>query len=101
MAVTGCEPHCNGCGQDVRTLQWQAQYPETAEGAAARVVAAGPPPVLCVTAIVICKAVAGTVPRDCRRGCGARGRRWAPGGSVRYCHCDLQSNGCDRLRIAL
>ena len=46
-------------------------------------------------------AVSGAVFRDCRRASGARGRRWAPGGSVRYCHCDLQSNGCDRLRIAL
>ena len=111
------------------------------EGAAARVVAAGGPALSAVS-------------RDCRRGCGARGRRWGPGslrsvrrsvqrlqkglrrawsplgarlspqcpaqcpetaegaaarvvaagglcGSVRYCHCDLQSNGCDRLRIAL
>ena len=40
-----------------RSLQWQAQYPEPPEGAAARVVAAGPPAVLCVTAIVICKAM--------------------------------------------
>ena len=102
-----------------RSLQWQAQYPEPPEwgcgarcrrwaplalcsgrrstqslqkGAAARVVAAGPPSL---------SAVAGAVPRASRRGCGARCRRWAPCGSVRYCHCDLQRNGCDRLRIAL
>ena len=75
-----------------RSLQWQVQYPEPPEGAAARVVAAGPPSL---------SAVAGAVPRASRRGCGARCRRWAPCGSVRYCHCDLQSNGCDRLRIAL
>ena len=46
------------------------QCPETAEGAAARVVAAGGPAL---------SAVAGAVSRDCRRGCGARGRRWGPG----------------------
>ena len=99
------------------------QCPETAEGPAARVVAAGPPAVLCVTAIGICKAMqcpetaegpaarvvaagplalcSGAVSRASRRDCGARGRCWAPCGSVRYCHCDLQSSGCDRLRIAL
>ena len=43
------------------------QCPETAEGPAARVVAAGP--------------ALSTVSRDCRRACGARGRRWA--GSLR------------------
>ena len=47
----------------------RACHPETAEGAAARVVAAGPP---------FLSAVAGAVPRACRRGCGARCRRWAP-----------------------
>ena len=79
-----------------RSLQWQAQYPEPPEGAAARVVAAGPPSL---------SAVAGAVPRASRmglrralsplgpprslqwqaqypeppeRGCGARCRRWAP-----------------------
>ena len=90
--------------------QCPAQCPETAEGPAARVVAAGGPAL---------SAVSGAVSRDCRRACGARGRRWGqcpetaegaaarvvaaggPCGSVRYCHCDLQSNGCDRLRIAL
>ena len=41
-----------------------------AEGAAARVVAAGGPAL---------SAVSGAVFRDCRRGCGARGRRWGPG----------------------
>ena len=160
-----CRRACGARGRRwaPRSLQWQAQYPEPPEGAAARVVAAGPPAVLCVTAIVICKAmvvtgceshcngrgqdvrtlclcttaivisivsltpalsavsrdcrracgrawsplgpslsaVAGAVPRASRRGCGARGRRWAPCGSVRYCLRDLQSNGCDRLRIAL
>ena len=160
-----CRRACGARGRRwaPRSLQWQAQYPEAPEGAAARVVAAGPPAVLCVTAIVICKAMVVTgceshcngcgqdvrtlclcttaivisivsltpalsaVSRDCRRACGARGRRWAPRslqwqaqypeppegaaarvvaagppcGSVRYCHCDLQSNGCDRLRIAL
>ena len=50
--------------------QWPAQSPETAEGAAARVVAAGGPAL---------SAVAGAVSRDCRRGCGARCRRWGPG----------------------
>ena len=44
------------------------QCPETAEGPAARVVAAGPG--------------LSAVSRDCRRAGGARGRRWAPGGSV-------------------
>ena len=44
------------------------QCPETAEGPAARVVAAGP--------------ALSAVSRDCRRAGGARGRRWAPGGSV-------------------
>ena len=108
LFLTGCESHCSGYGQDVRTR------------------------CLCTTAIVIsivsltpalsavsrdCRracgargrrwaprslsAVAGAVPRASRRGCGARGRRWALCRSVRYCHCDLQSNGCDRLRIAL
>ena len=90
--------------------QCPAQCPETAEGPAARVVAAGGPAL---------SAVSGAVSRDCRRACGARGRRCGqcpetaegaaasvvaaggPCGSVRYCHCDLQSNGCDRLRIAL
>ena len=161
-----CRRACGARGRRwaPRSLQWQTQYPEPPDGAAARVVAAGPPAVLRVTAIVICKAmvvtgceshcngcgqdvrtrclcttaivisivsltpalsavsrdcrracgargrrwaprslsaVAGAVPRASRRGCGARGRRWAPCGSVRYCHCDLQSNGCDRLRIAL
>ena len=43
------------------------QCPETAEGPAARVVAAGP--------------ALSAVSRDCRRACGARGRRWA--GSLR------------------
>ena len=47
--------------------QWPVQSPETAEGAAARVVAAGGPAL---------SAVAGAVSRDCRRGCGARCRRW-------------------------
>ena len=139
MVVTGCESHCNGCGQDVRTLclcttaivisivlvlagseshckcckkdvcgarcrrwaplalcsgrrstqslqkglrralsplgpprslQWQAQYPEPPEGAAARVVAAGPPAVLCVTAIVICKAMVVTGCESHCNGCG-------------------------------
>ena len=42
------------------------QCPETAEGAAARVVAAGGPALSAVS-------------RDCRRACGARGRRWGPG----------------------
>ena len=51
------------------SLQWQAQYPEPPEGAAARVVAAGPPSL---------SAVAGAVPKASRRGCGARCRRWAP-----------------------
>ena len=107
LQSNGCESHCNGCGQDVRTL------------------------CLCTTAIVISivslTPALSAVSRDCRRACGARGRRWAPRslqwqaqypgppegaaarvvaagppcGSVRYCHCDLQSNGCDRLRIAL
>ena len=49
--------------------QWPVQSPETAEGAAARVVAAGGPAP---------SAVAGAVSRDCRRGCGARCRRWGP-----------------------
>ena len=139
MVVTGCESHCNGCGQDVRTLclcttailisivlvlagseshckccekdvcgarrrrwaplalcsgrrstqslqkglrralsplgpprslQWQAQYPEPPEGAAAHVVAAGPPAVLCVTAIVICKAMVVTGCESHCNGCG-------------------------------
>ena len=111
MVVTGCESHCNGCGQDARTLclcttaivisivsltpalsavsrdcrracgargrrwaprslQWQAQYPEPPEGAAARVVAAGPPAVLCVTAIVICKAMVVTGCESHCNGCG-------------------------------
>ena len=46
--------------------QWPAQSPETAEGAVARVVAAGGPAL---------SAVAGAVSRDCRRGCGARSLR--------------------------
>ena len=50
--------------------QCPAQCPETAEGAAARVVAAGGPAL---------SAVSGAVSRDCRRACGARGRRWGPG----------------------
>ena len=50
--------------------QWPAQSPETAEGAAARVVAAGGPAL---------SAVAGAVSTNCRRGCGARCRRWGPG----------------------
>ena len=149
-----CRRACGARGRcwAPRSLQWQAQYPEppegtaarvvaagppavlcvtaigickamqcpeTAEGPAARVVAAGPPAVLCVTAIAICKAmqcpetaegpaarvvaagplapaVAGAVPRASRRDCGARGRRWAPCGSVRYCHWDLQSNAVSR-----
>ena len=49
------------------------QCPETAEGAAARVVAAGGPAL---------SAVSGAVSRDCRRGCDARGRRWGP---LRFC----------------
>ena len=48
-------------------LQKGLQCPETAEGPAARVVAAGP--------------ALSAVSRDCRRACGARGRRWA--GSLR------------------
>ena len=134
MVVTGCESHCNGCGQDLcttaivisivlvlagseshckccekdvcgarcrrwaplalcsgrrstqslqkglrralsplgppRSLQWQAQYPEPPEGAAARVVAAGPPAVLCATAIVICKAMVVTGCESHCNGCG-------------------------------
>ena len=50
--------------------QWPAQGPETAEGPAARVVAAGGPAL---------SAVSGAVFRDCRRASGARGRRWGPG----------------------
>ena len=129
MVVTGCESHCHGCGQDVRALclcttaivisivlvlagsESQCKWCEKdvcevclCTGAnvicrtsvcaacespsAARVVAAGCPAL---------SAVSGAVFRDCRRGCGARGRRWGPGSR----HCDLQSNGCDRLRIAL
>ena len=53
-----------------RSLQWQAQYPEPPEGAAARVVAAGPPAVLCVTAIVICKAMVVTGCESHCNGCG-------------------------------
>ena len=49
--------------------QWPAQSPQTAEEAAARVVAAGGPAP---------SAVANAVSRDCRRGCGARCRRWGP-----------------------
>ena len=85
--------------------QYPAQCSEIVAGPPARVVAAGPPAVLCVTAIAICKAMAGI-------GCGisasslflsvVRGRRWAPGGSGRYGHCALQSNnGWDRLRDLL
>ena len=56
-----------GCGARGRrwgpgSLRSGPCCPETAEGAAARVVAAGGPAL-----------------RDCRRGCGARGRRWGPG----------------------
>ena len=61
--------------------QWPAQSPETVEGAAARVVAAGSPAL---------SAVAGAVSRDCRRGCGARCRRWGPG-SLRSGRRSLQS----------
>ena len=105
-----------------RSLQWQAQYPEPPEGTAARVVAAGLPAVLCVTAIRFyakqcsvqrlqkglrrawsplgpsLSAVAGAGPRASRRDCGARGRRWAPCGSVRYCHWDLQKR-CSVQRL--
>ena len=49
------------------------QYPETAEGAAARVVAAGGPALSAVS-------------RDCRRGCGARGRRWGVRGIFAAIH---------------
>ena len=54
-----CRRACGARGRRwaPRSLQWQAQYSEAPEGAAARVVAAGPPAVLCVTAIVICKAM--------------------------------------------
>ena len=53
-----------------RSLKWQAQYPEPPEGSAARVVAAGPPAVLCVTAIVICKAMVVTGCESHCNGCG-------------------------------
>ena len=79
--------------------QCPAQRSETTEGPPARVVAAGPPAFLCVTAIVICKCDLQS------NGWDGRDRlrdfflsRWAPGGSVRYCHCDLQSNHWNRLR---
>ena len=54
-----CRRACGARGRRwaPRSLQWQAQYPEPPEGTAARVVAAGPPAVLCVTAIGICKAM--------------------------------------------
>ena len=129
MVVTGCESHCHGCGQDVRALCLCT----TAIVISIVLVLAGSESqckccekdvcevCLCTGAIVICRtsvcaacespsaarvvaagcpalsAVSGAVFRDCRRGCGARGRRWGPGSR----HCDLQSNGCDRLRIAL
>ena len=63
-AVAGAVPRASrrACGARgrrwaLRSLQWQAQYPEPPEGTAARVVAAGPPAVLCISAIVICKAM--------------------------------------------
>ena len=65
------------------SLQWQAQYPEPPEGAAARVVAYPEPPEGAAARVVAAgppslSAVAGAVPRASRRGCGARCRRWAP-----------------------
>ena len=102
-----CRRACGARGR--RWAPCSPQGLETAEGPAARVVAAGP--------LALCSgrrstqslqkglrrawsplgpslfAVAGAVPRASRRDCGARGRRWAPCGSVRYCHWDLQSNG--------
>ena len=105
-----CRRACGARGR--RWAPCSPQCLETAEGPAARVVAAGP--------LALCSgrrstqslqkglrrawsplgpslfAVAGAVPRASRRDCGARGRRWAPCGSVRYCHWDLQSNAVSR-----
>ena len=69
-----CRRACGARGRRwaPRSLQWQAQYPEPPEGTAARVVAAGPPAVLCVTAIVICKAMDVTGCEWHCNGCGTR-----------------------------
>ena len=105
FAVAGAVPRASRRDCGARGRRWAPCSPqclETAEGPAARVVAAGP--------LALCSgrrstqslqkglrrawsplgpslfAVAGAVPRASRRDCGARGRRWAPCGSVRYCH---------------
>ena len=96
-SVQSCRRACGADRRSVQRLQkglrrvWSPlgrlspQCPETAEGSAARVVAAGP--------------ALSAVSRDCRRACGARGRRWAPGGSVR--DCDFHSIGSCRCGVAL
>ena len=114
FAVAGAVPRASrrDCGARGRRWAPSPQCLETAEGPAARVVAAGP--------LALCSgrrstqslqkglprawlvlgpslfAVAGAVPGASRRDCGARGRRWAPCGSARYCHWDLQSNAVSR-----
>ena len=65
-----------GCGARCRRWGPGSLRSETAEGAAARVVAAGGPAL---------SAVAGAVSRDCSRGCGARCRRWGPGSLRSLC----------------